>query len=100
MAIGDADSVFCCFVFLSSWQFQHQADVFVHGSAHQSVHDVLSELVAVVAVDGICQTDHHFKVIHVDAPIGVIGEQAEGSVSVLFVRETIIYRAYLAEHIG
>ena len=88
-------------MFLSRRQFQRQADIFVHGSAHKSVHDVLSELVAVVAVDGVCQTDHHFKVIHVDAPVGVIGEQAEGSVSVLFVRDTIIiYIAYLAEHIG
>ena len=101
MAIGDADSVFCCFVFLSSWQFQRKADIFVHWSAHQSVHNVLSELVAVVAVDGVCQTDHHFKAIHVNVPIGVIGEQAERAMSVLFMRDTfIIYRAYLAEHGG
>ena len=56
---------------------EHDTHVFVHRSAHQSVHDVLSELVAIVAVDGVCQTDYHFKVIHVDAPVGVIGEQTE-----------------------
>ena len=54
-----------------------------------------------MAVDSVGQTDNHFEVIHVDVPIGVIGKKAEGSVSVLFVRDTIIlYRSYLAEHLG
>ena len=47
---------------------EHDAHVFVHRFAHKPVHDVLSELVAVVAVDGVCQTDHHFK-INKESPI-------------------------------
>ena len=86
---------------LSRRQFQRKADIFVHGSAHQSVHDVLAELLAVVAVDSVSQTDYHFKIIHVDVPVRVIGEQSERAVSVLFVRDTfIIYRTYLAEYFG
>lgn len=60
-AIGDADSVCRIVVFLFRSQFQRQADVFVHRSAHQSVHDVLAELQAVVAVDGVGQTDNHLR---------------------------------------
>ena len=86
---------------LSQRNFQCQADVFVHRSAHQSVHDVLSELLAVVAVDGVCQTDNHFKVIHVDVPVWTVGQQPECTVSIFLTRGTIlIYRAYRAEHDG
>lgn len=61
-------------LFLSRRKFQRQADVFVHRSAHQSVHNVLAELMAVVAVDGVSQTDNHFKVIrHGELPRGDIG---------------------------
>ena len=82
-------------------KFQRQTDVFVHRSAHQSVHDVLAELVAVVAVDGVSQTNNHFKVIHVYVPVGVIGEQPKRAMSIFLTRDTIlIYRAYRAEHDG
>ena len=74
---GDAESIITLCLSLSWRQFQHQADVFGHRSAHQSVHNVLAELQAVVAVDGVGQTDNHFKVIHVDVPVVVIGEQAK-----------------------
>ena len=86
---------------LSQRQFQRQADVFVYWSAHQSVHNVLAELLAVVAVDGVCQTDNHFKVIHVYVPVRTVGEQPERAVSIFLTRDTIlIYRAYRAEYNG
>ena len=80
---------------------KHDTHVFVHWFTHQSVHNVLVELLAIVAVNGVCQTDNHFKIVHVDVPVRTIREQTEGAVSVLFVRDTfIIYRAYHAKHGG
>jgi len=75
--------------------------ILVHRFAHQSVHNELTELAVIVTVDGVCQTDNHFKIVHVDVPVRTIREQTEGAVSVLFVRNTfIIYRAYHAKHGG
>ena len=51
--------------------------ILVHRFAHQAVHNELAELAAIVAVDGICQTDNHFKIIHVYVPIRMIGKQTE-----------------------
>jgi len=84
---------------------EHDAHVFVHRSAHQSVHNELAELAAIVTVDGVCQTDNHLKIVHVDVPVRTIREQTERAVSVLFVRNTFlyidfIYRAYHAKHGG
>ena len=88
-------------MFLPLRQFQRQADVFVHRSAHQSVHNVLAELLAVMAVDGVSQTDNHFKAIHVDVPVWTVGEQPERAMSIFLTRDTIlIYRAYRAEYNG
>jgi len=56
--------------------------IFVHRFAHQAVHNELAELVAIVAVDGVCQTDNHFKIVHVDVPVRTIREQTERAVSV------------------
>ena len=47
--------------------------ILVHRSAHQTVHNELTELMAIVAVDGVCQTDNHLKVVHVYVPIRIIG---------------------------
>ena len=65
--------------------------ILVHRSARQLVHNELAELVTIVAVDGVCQTDDHFKVIHVYVPARMIGEQTEGSMSVLLVCDTFYY---------
>ena len=51
--------------------------ILVHRSAHQTVHNELTELVAIVAVYGVCQADDHFKVIHVYVPVRTIGKQTE-----------------------
>ena len=75
--------------------------ILVHRFAHQAVHNELAELAAIIAVDGVCQADNHFKIVHVDVPVRTIREQTERAVSVLFVRDTfIIYRAYHAKHSG
>jgi len=41
----------------------------VHWPAHQTVHNELTERVTIVAVDGVCQTDNHLKVVHVYVPV-------------------------------
>ena len=51
--------------------------ILIHRFAHQSVHDELTELLAIVALNGICQTYHHFKIVHVYVPVRMMGEQAE-----------------------
>ena len=51
--------------------------ILVHRFAHQEVHNELTELATIVAVDGVCQTDKHFKVVHVYLPVRMIGEQTE-----------------------
>ena len=75
---------------LSILNWQKHAYVLAHWSAHQSVHDELTELVAIVAVDGVCQTDNHFKIVHVYVPIRAIREQTERAVSVLLSCDTFI----------
>ena len=52
-------------------------NILVHRYSHKSVHDVLAELPAIVAVDCVSQTDNHFKVINVDVPVWAIGKQTE-----------------------
>ena len=64
--------------------------ILVHRFAHQAVHNELTKLSAIVAVNGICQMDNHFKVVHVDVPVRTIREQMEKAASVLFVRDTFI----------
>lgn len=64
--------------------------ILVHRFTHQTVHNELAELVAIVTVDGVCQTNHHFKVVHFYVPVRTIREQTEGAVSVFFVRDTFI----------
>ena len=49
----------------------------VHWPAHQTVHNELTELAAIVTVDGVCQTDNHLKVVHVYVPVRMIGKQTE-----------------------
>ena len=61
--------------------------ILVHRSAHHSVHDVLAvigfaaslaeELHAIVAVDGVCQTDNDFQIVHVNVPVWMIRVQTE-----------------------
>lgn len=48
--------------------------ILVHRFAHQAVHNELAELAAIVTVDGVCQTDNHFKIVHVDVPVRTIRE--------------------------
>ena len=64
--------------------------ILVHRFAHQTVHNELTELATIVTVDGVCQMDNHFKIVHVDVPVRTIREQTERAVSVLFVRDTFI----------
>ena len=86
---------------LSLLNWQIHTYVLVHRSAHQSVHDELSELAAIVGINSVCQTDNHFKIIHVYVPIRMIGEQTERAMSVFFACDTfIILRAYHAKHGG
>mgnify|MGYP006988900206 CR=1 FL=1 len=63
---------------------------FVHRFTHQFIHDELTKLVAIVAVNSVCQTNHHFKIIHVDIPVRMKRKQTERAMSVLFVCDTFI----------
>ena len=64
--------------------------ILVHRFTHQAIHNKLAELVTIIAVDGVCQTDNHFQIIHVYVPVRMIREQTEKSVSVFFACDTFI----------
>ena len=69
---------------------KHDTYVFVHRFTHQLVHDELSELAAVAAVDDVCKADNNLQIVHVDVPIRMIGEQTERAMSVFLMCDTII----------
>ena len=67
--------------------------ILVHRFTHQTVHNELAELAAIVTVDGVCQMDNHFKVVHVYVPVRMIREQTERAMSILLSRDIfIIYK--------
>lgn len=51
---------------------KHDTHVFVHRFTHQLVHNELSELMAIGTLNGVCQPNHHFKVILIWAKTTVL----------------------------
>ena len=59
----------CLFAVLHT---KYDTHVRVHWPVHQAVHNELTELVAIVAVDGVCQTDNNLQIVHVYVPVRMI----------------------------
>ena len=76
--------------YLESIESSKEAEfVVVYGRTHKPVHDELTEHVAIVTVNDVCQTNHHFKIIYVNVPVRAIGEQTERTMCILPTCDTL-----------